>query len=122
MITKIKPELGRKYDLFCEVDKPEDSFEGFYMGIRPVKTFIFSKLSRPEGHIFVRKTNERTLELYCTRTSEQTIAIKWASDGDDGPEWPLGFAVEKVDVRLSQQEREYLEDRINEWGNLERVA
>jgi len=59
---------------------------------------------------------EGKLEFYCTRSQDKELELRWHSDGDDGPEWPAGIAVEKVKVELSKAEEEYITNSINKWS------
>ncbi len=104
--TKIIPEAGKDY-LLCS--GAEQSFHGVYIGKNAVETHEFRRLLRPEGHIFVRE-GKGGLEVYCTRNDEEKITLMWNSDGEDGPSWPAGFFVERLDMNLTDPEKEYLRE------------
>mgnify|MGYP003393963357 CR=1 FL=1 len=111
METQI-PRAGKKYQLFDgPSSKDQSSFKGFYIGMNEAPTLWFMSRHYPEGHVFVRKDKENQIEIYCTGT-EEVPKLGWFSDGDDGPSWPAGFGVNKVDVKLSKLEEAYLRGRL----------
>ena len=112
------PQHGGRYLLYSESHTPtneHESFEGFYLGKRPVKTPSWTKIKHPEGHIFVRKKGNQ-LEIYCTRSHE----LKEMQESEDG-EWgePIGIPVVKLEKpNFSQGEKAYLNERIKMWEEL----
>jgi len=107
-----RPKIGEECLLYNGGDK---SFNGFYIGSFPVKTQWYIEAPNPEGDIFTRKNGEE-IEIYPTR--EEFLTERWFSDGDDGPYWPAGIKVEKIDVELSDLEKVYLEGRLKVYEEL----
>ena len=118
MREKLEIKVGEEYQIYDDkAVKTQTSFEGFYIGKNPILTNHWSRIERPEGYTFIKRNGEGELEVYCNR-SEKGLKLMWYSDGEDGPEWPAGFPVEKVDVKLSELEMEYLQSRFNAWRSL----
>ena len=117
-MEQLELKVGREYKIFnYEAEKSQTSFKGIYIGHNPLTTSGFQKIRALEGHVFVKRNNEGELEFYCSRT-EKGLELRWYSDGDDGPDWPAGFRAEKVDVKLSESEIKYLQNRLNAWRGL----
>lgn len=110
-MEQIEPRIGEEYLIFT--GGSEKSFEGFYAGKKPVKTPWYQEPQAPEGHMFARRDEDGQIEIYCTR--EDKLQLWWNSDGEDGPEWPAGFKVSRVDIKLSELETKYLQERIDAW-------
>ena len=115
-------KIGVEYLIFDEqAEKSQTSFKGYYLGRNPVETPWYFDASKPEGHVFVRRVDGRGIEIYCTRSDN--LRLLWYDDGSDGPSWPAGFRVSKVDVKLSKSEKVYLESRLNVYElNKEKIA
>ena len=117
MKYKIIPETGKEYMLFdSESEKEQKSFEGIYIGKNPIVTispWFMTNSKTPEGHTFIRRSSEGRPEIYFTGTEEESIGLRWYSDGEDGPDWPAGFSVHKLDSEyLSGPEKDSLEERL----------
>jgi len=123
MTEKLELKVGEEYQIFdWKAEKSQTSFNGFYIGKNSLTTPRFSELKKPEGHTFVRD-NEGQLEFYCIRDTEnQGPKFVWYSDGDDGPEWPAGFKVDKVNFTPTKEEKQYLEERMKRYKKMRRVA
>ena len=127
MKTEIMPEVGVEYQLFDgESEKSQSSFTGIYIGKNPTTetaSWGLSALGVPEGHVFIRRNRSRVAEIFYTGTSESKLTLSWYSDGDDGPEWPAGFLVSKLDDQyISGQVRGYLQERLGKFERERRVA
>ncbi|MBS3086299.1 hypothetical protein J4422_01205 [Candidatus Pacearchaeota archaeon] len=123
--TIIEPKVGEEYLLYDgQSERKQTSFEGIYLGMNPVKNRNpFVSAEGPEGHIFARLNEEGEAEVYCTYSDERKLTLMWYSDGEDGPEWPAGFSVSRVDRdKISQRELEYLVQRLNKKNGERRVA
>lgn len=108
METK-RPIIGEECLLYLGSEK---SVKGFYLGFIPNKTDWYFKIDSPEGHLFVSK-KDKGMEFYCTR--ENGLEETWLSEGDDGPDWPVGIPVGRIEMKLKNQERTYLEQIVNKW-------
>lgn len=116
MIKQLELEIGKEYLIFDgEAQRKQKSFRGFYIGKNELRTPWFQQLVGAEGHTFI-KSGGGHLEVYCSR--EDNLQLLWYSDGEDGPERPAGFPVERVYVRLSELEIGYLKSRLNAWRSL----
>jgi len=109
-LKDIQPRYGEFYDL-VEYSKNSfngyDNLKGIYIGFNPNVTKWFEDIDSPEGYVFVARTGEDNgFKVYCTRSDR--LKEDWLSDGDDGPEYPIGIRVSKVEVKLKDSERVYL--------------
>ncbi len=114
--VRIKPEMGKEYNLYIQIQRVEENIKAFYIGVNPVKTDFCSKIYYPEGHTFVRMNDKKEFEIYCTRNLDEKLLLMWNSDGEDGPCWPAGFQISKVECELSNLEREYLLEKMQNWS------
>jgi|SRR3989344_1967845 len=128
MINKIKPVHGKVYYLHAEkfhgIFSNHESFYGLYIGSNPVETEWFSRMERPEGHVFVRESKDGKLEVYCTGYSGN-LKMKYQCDGEDEPTYSVGIHTERVDYEFSKEEKEYLMGRLKAKqvnGELKNVA
>ena len=126
---KIRPITGREYSLFnWERAKSQSSFKGIYIGRNPVENInsdylLFNEPEKPEGHTFARLNDKGEVEVYCTFSGGEELKLMWHSDGDDGPEWPAGFEVIKIDnSKIRKSELEYLARMLSSQNVERRVA
>ena len=131
MKNQIELVVGEEYLLFdLESEKHQNSFKGIYIGQNPVDKknrlpfgIFRTNPRRPEGNTFVRFNTKREVEVYCDCSNERRVLLNWYSEGDDGPDWPAGFRVEKVASNCSSRnEIEYLAERIKRFEKQGRVA
>ena len=119
----ISPEYGKAYTLVEHSSKAFDGynrFKGIYIGFLPNETLWFSKIDFPEGYVFAVKSNDGEFVLYCHR--EDKLSETWLSDGDDGPEYPMGISVSRLDRILNINEQNYLSELFARKTELRRAA
>jgi len=102
------PVIGTEYELFLGFDElgTARQVKAAYLGYKTSETHWFLGISSPEGHIFGRQSPDNNLEIYCIRDNEKVLRETWLSDGEDGPEWPVGFGAEKFAGQISQANEE----------------
>ena len=120
----ISPEYGKAYTLVEYSSKAFDGynrFKGIYIGFNPNETEWFYKIDSLEGYVFAARTGENNeFEIYCSRSDE--LKEDWLSEGDDGPEYPIGIQVSKVEVKLRDSEIEYLNQLFARKTEMRRTA
>ena len=120
--NEIIPEHGKFYRL---AKSSKNSFGGYinlqgrYMGFNPNRNPWFIRNIYPEGHIFV-VMEEKEFKVYNTRTDR--LMEDWVSDGEDGPEYPIGIAVKEWEGKLRGVEIEFLEELFSRVKEKRRAA
>ncbi len=112
--NKIFLEVGKRYNVevpsgILHHDPREVS--AMYIGHKHSDTPCYQRLTSAEGHLFAYISPKGSLELYTIRTNDSSVPQMWHSEGEDGPDWPRGIPVEKLnleDIRMSGSEKEYL--------------